>query len=235
VRLRSLAVPTCAAVLLGTAGCGVLTDLATEDEPPAAETAPPPTATVPPPPAEVEVARAALADSYDGTAYAGTVTATRSPVVAGLPPLPPPFPADCALPDDGTVRTVTVEVTFADTSRAGMSGLSAGVEVVAAGGGPPPAGAAVFVASSAPGTRWCQDGTTSPTTDGFAVGSGVGSVTTVPVHVVVRGGLSAGDLVLQVTGLRNEAGSNATGPWDAVTATAGACPDDPVALCVPLG
>jgi hypothetical protein len=38
-----------------------------------------------------------------------------------------------------------------------------------------------------------------------------------------------------VSGLRNEAGSNATGPWDRVTADRGGCPDDPAALCAPLG
>ncbi|GAB3325034.1 hypothetical protein GCM10027451_49680 [Geodermatophilus aquaeductus] len=230
---------TCAAVLLATAGCGLLGepgDTAVTDRPPAA-VAPTPAVTpaAPPPPGPVEVARATLDDRYGGTAYSGTVSVTRSPATAGPPPLPPPFAEDCALPDDGSVRTVDVDVTFADTSRAGMAGLAADVALTAAGGGPPRAGAAVFVESSATGARWCQDGTTAPTTDRFAMGSGVGSVTTVTVHVVLRDALPTGDLVLRLTGLADEAGSNATGPWDAVTASAGACADDPAALCVPLG
>ncbi len=71
--------------------------------------------------------------------------------------------------------------------------------------------------------------------DGFGVGGGVGSVTTVDVWVVARDAAPTADLVVRVSGLRNEAGSNATGPWDEVTVTGGRCADDPTALCVPLG
>jgi hypothetical protein len=67
------------------------------------------------------------------------------------------------------------------------------------------------------------------------VGSGVGSVTTVPVWMVARDAAPASDLVLRVSDLRNEAGSNATGAWDEVSVTAGGCADDPAAPCVPLG
>jgi hypothetical protein len=183
----------------------------------------------------VEVARATLGNRSGGTAYSGTVSVTRSLATAGPPPLLPPFAEDCALPDDGSVRTVEVDVTFADTSSAGMAGLAADVALTAADGGPPRPGAALFVESSASDTRWCQDGSTFPTADRFAIGTGVGSVTTVTVHVVVRDALPTGDLVLRLTGLADEAGSNATGPWDAVTASAGACADDPAALCAPLG
>jgi hypothetical protein len=238
VRPRFVPSLTCAAVLLATAGCGLFgdaDDTAVTDQPPAAVApAPAVTPTAPPPSGPVEVARATLGDRYGGTDYSGTVSVTRSPATAGPPPLPPPFAEDCALPGDGSVRTVDVDVTFADTSTAGMAGLAAEVALTAAGG-PPRAGAAVFVESSATGTRWCRDGTTAPPADRFAIGTGVGSVTTVTVHVVVRDALPTGDLVLRVAGLANEAGSNATGPWDAVTASSGACADDPAALCVPLG
>ncbi|MGY1673360.1 hypothetical protein [Geodermatophilus sp. SYSU D00710] len=235
---RSAVLPALA--LLGVlSGCGLLTDLG---DPPAGaprfEGSPPPIAPVPlpaPAPVPVPVASATLADSSGGAAYSGRVEVVRTPVAVGLPPLPGSFAEDCGLPDDGSVRSLAVELTFTDTSTAGMSGLAADVALTAADGGAPRAGTAAFVGSAAPGTRWCQDGTTSPVTDGVGVGSGVGSVTTVSVWVVARAAAPTADLVLRISGLRNEAGSNATGPWDEVRVGAGGCADDPAALCVPLG
>ena len=247
MRLRRPVVLAPLVVLTALSGCGLLGDaapgaLAEGSPPPIAPvprpTVPPPTVpppTVPPPPGPVEVAAASLADRSGAVSFSGSVRAVRTPVRIGPPPLPAPFAQDCALPDDGSVRSLAVEVTFTDTSTAAMSGLAADVTLTAADGGPPRAGTAVVVGSSSPGTRWCQDGTTSPVTDGFAVGSGVGSVTTVAVWVVARGAAPTADLVLRISGLRNEAGSNATGPWDEVHVSAGACADDPAALCVPLG
>jgi hypothetical protein len=234
------AAPLLALVLAGAlSGCGFLTSLAdpgtrSADEVPV-EGTPPPIAPVPLPPDPVPVAGAVLADRSAGTAHSGRVEVLRTPVGVGVPPLPGSFAADCALPDDGSVRFLAVEVTFADTSTAGMAGLAADVTLTAADGGAPRAGTAVFVGSRAPGTRWCQDGTTSPVADAFGVGSGVGSVTTVDVWVVARDAAPTADLVVRVSELRNEAGSNATGPWDEVTVTGGRCADDPTALCVPLG
>lgn len=223
-------------VLVGAlSGCALLTDLSAPEDRIPVEGSPPPIAPVPLPPAPEPVAGATLADRYGGAAYAGRVEVLRTPVGVGVPPLPGSFAADCALPDDGSVRFLAVELTFTDTSTAGMAGLAADVALTAADGGPPRAGTAVFVGSGAAGTRWCQDGTTSPVTDGFGVGSGVGSVTTVDVWVVARDRAPTADLVLRVSGLRNEAGPNATGPWDEVRVTAGGCADDPAALCVPLG
>lgn len=221
------------AVVCLTSGCGLLGDAAeagTEPVPPA------PSTTVPAPlpaPEPVEVARATLADRHDGTEYAGTLQVTRSEPVAGPPPMRGWFPEDCDLPVDGPARTTTVDVTFADTSRRGMATLVADVELRTAGGGALPAGAALFVESGAPGVRWCQDGTTSPTADRLGVGSGVGTVTTVSVYVVSRDGAPLTDVVLRISGLRN--GIDPAGPWDTVTAVSGNCPGDPAALCVPLG
>ncbi|MGY1734287.1 hypothetical protein ACI798_22510 [Geodermatophilus sp. SYSU D01045] len=154
-------------------------------------------------------------------------------MAVGLPPLPPPFPQDCALPDDGSVRTLAVDVQLTDDTSA-AAGLAATVELTAADGGAPRAGTAVFVGSS-PSARWCRDGDTTPTRDGFGLSAAAGNGASATVHVVARDAVPTSDLVLRISGLRNEAGSNATGPWDEVTVTAGACADDPVALCVPLG
>ncbi len=230
---------TCAAALLS--GCGWLAEPA-DPEPVTAVQATPSTAAAPPPlPAEpvepVEVAAARLADGERGLAFTGTVRATRSAVVAGLPPLPGPVADDCGLPGDGSVRTVTVDVTFANTSPgkgAPMAGLAATATLTGADGGPPGAGTAVLVESSAPGARRCQEGD-APASDGFAAYASAGDEMTVAVHVVTRDAAPATDLVLRLSGLRNEAGSNATGPWDEVTAGLGGCPDDPAVLCVPLG
>ncbi len=216
-------------------GCALLTDLDDRVDEVPREGSPPPIAPVPLPPAPEAVASAALADRHDGTAYGGLLEAFRTPVDVGVPPPPGSFARDCALPDDGSVRFLAVGLTFTDTSTAGMSGLAADVALTAAAGGPPPGGTAVFVGSASAGTRWCQDGTTSPVTDGFGVDSGVGSATTVDVWVVARERTPTADLALRISGLRNEAGSNATGAWDEVTVSAGACADDPAALCVPLG
>ncbi|MGY1773695.1 hypothetical protein [Blastococcus sp. SYSU D00813] len=57
--------------------------------------------------------------------------------------------------------------------------------------------------------------------------------TTVSMWVVARDGAPLDDVVLRVSGLRNEA--DAAGPWDVVDDAAAGCPDDPAALCVPLG
>ncbi|MGY1696644.1 hypothetical protein ACI780_17225 [Geodermatophilus sp. SYSU D00814] len=234
MRPRRPAAVLCLALTGVLPGCAWLVDADDPADDPVAvprfEGSPPPIAPVTPAP----VAGATLADVSGGTAYSGTVGVVRTPVSVGLPPLPGPVAEDCDLPDDGSVRTLAVELTFTDTSTAGMAGLAADVALTAADGGPPRAGTAVLVGSSAPGTRWCQDGP-SPVTDGFGVGSGTGSVTTVTVWVVARDGAPTDDLVLRVSGLRNEAGSNATGPWDEVTVAAGGCADDPAALCVPLG
>ncbi|MEX5721326.1 hypothetical protein [Geodermatophilus maliterrae] len=55
------------------------------------------------------------------------------------------------------------------------------------------------------------------------------------MYVVARDAAPTSDLVVRLARLRNEAGSNATGPWDGVTVASGACADDASALCVPLG
>ncbi len=235
VRAASCRVLLCAALVGVLPGCAWLVDADDPVTGPRFEGSPPPIAPVTPPPLPVPVGSATLTDHVGGTAYSGRVEVVRTPVRVGVPPLPGSFAADCALPDDGSVRSLAVQVTFTDTSTAGMSGLAADVALTAADGGAPRAGTAVVVASGAPGTRWCQDGTTSPATDGFGVGSGVGSVTTVDVWVVARDAAPTTDLVLRISGLRNEAGSYATGPWDEVAVTSGGCADDPAALCVPLG
>ncbi|MGY1728490.1 hypothetical protein ACI79J_16105 [Geodermatophilus sp. SYSU D01062] len=224
-----------ALALLATSGCSLLAAVAAPDEEqPVAVSSPEPAPSVPPPPAPVEVAAAELADSSGPLDFTGSVRVTRSAVAVGLPPLSPPFPQDCALPDDGSVRTLAVEVGFGNDTFA-EAGLAATVELTAADGGAPRAGTAVFVASSSPSARWCQDGDTAPTRDGFGLAAGAGYGAAATVHVVARDAAPTSDLVLRISGLRNEAGSNATGPWDEVTVTAGACADDPVALCVPLG
>lgn len=55
------------------------------------------------------------------------------------------------------------------------------------------------------------------------------------VYVVAPAAVPVADPVLRVPGLRNEAGSNGSGPWDRLTVGAGECPDDPAALCAPPG
>jgi hypothetical protein len=55
------------------------------------------------------------------------------------------------------------------------------------------------------------------------------------VWVVARDRAPTADLVLRVSGLRDEAGSDASGPWDEVIVTGGGCADEPSALRVPLG
>ncbi|SNS34308.1 hypothetical protein SAMN04488107_2293 [Geodermatophilus saharensis] len=232
MRPRRPAAVLCLALAAALPGCAWPVDADDPVAVPRFEGSPPPIAPVTPAP--VPVASATLADLSGGSAYSGTVTVVRTPVSVGLPPLAGPLADDCDLPDDGSVRTLAVELTFTDTSTAAMAGLAADVALTAADGGPPRAGTAVLVGSAAPGTRWCQDGP-SPVTDGFGVGSGTGSATTVTVWVVARAGAPTRDLVLRVSGLRNEAGSNATGPWDEVAVAAGGCADDPAALCVPLG
>jgi hypothetical protein len=228
-RRRLAVLCSAAALVLTTSGCAFLTDLA-EPEPPAAPSTPLPTALPPSPPEPVQVAAATLADRNDLLAFTGTVRVAVSPV-DGLPPLPGSFAADCALADDGSVRTTAVDVGFTNTTSMALAALAATVTLTAADGSPPAPGSAVFVESSAPGTRWCQDGTTTPTVDGFSTS---GFDVPVTAYVVAPAGVPAADLVLRVSGLRNEAGSNAEGPWDVVTATLGGCPDDPTALCAPL-
>ncbi|WP_448608213.1 hypothetical protein [Geodermatophilus sp. URMC 60] len=230
---RLTVVSSAAALVLTTSGCAFLADLA-EPDPPAAPSTPAAAALPPLPPEPVGVAAAALADRYAGLEFTGSVRVAVSPV-DGLPPLPRSFPTDCALADDGSVRATAVDVTFADTSDVAMAALGATVTLTAADGGPPAPGSAVFVESSAPGVRWCQDGTVTPTVDGFSTSAPGGTEATVTAYVVAPAQVPATDLLLRVSGLRNEAGSNAEGPWERVTVRSGGCPDDPTALCAPLG
>ena len=88
----------------------------------------------------------------------------------------------------------------------------------------------MFVESSAPETRWCREGTTTPTVDRFSTS---GFDVTVTAYVVAPAEVPAADLVLRVSDLRNA--GNAEGPWDRVGVGLGACPGDPAALCAPLG
>ncbi|MGY2004741.1 hypothetical protein [Blastococcus sp. SYSU DS1024] len=234
---------TCVAALLAPSGCGFLTDPAPPDAAAPVTGTPPPAAAPspsPPPIEPKEFAAAGLSDQDRGLSFSGSVRVTRSPVAVGLPPLPGPVAADCALPDDGSVRTLTVSVTFANTSGGGtvhapLAGLAATATVATVDGGPPRPGTTVLVESSAPDARWCQEGSTAPTSDGFGAWAPAGGEMTVEVHVVVRDAAPLSGLVLRLAGLRNEAGGNATGPWDRVTASLGGCADDPAALCVPLG
>jgi len=173
------------------------------------------------------VATAALSDRNDLLQSSGIVRVAVAPV-DGVPPLPGSIATDCEPPDDGSVRTTAVDVTFAHTTHMAQVALAASVTLTAADVGAPAAGSAVVVESSAPGTRCCRDGSTTPTVDGFST---CGFELPITTYVVAP----AADLVLRVTGLRNEAGSNASGPWDRVTVWAGACPDAPAALCAPPG
>ncbi|WP_029432566.1 hypothetical protein [Blastococcus sp. URHD0036] len=232
---RRPVVLTCAALaVLSSAGCGwpFVMDDAADPPVPAPATAPAPVSEVAPaPPAPVDVARAVLADRADGTDISGTLGVAR----LGPEPAPPPmsgwFPLDCDLPREGPASTTTVDVRFTNTSRGAMaSAVVVDVELLGPGGGPPPAGAAVFVSSSAPDERWCQDGTTTPTADRLV--AGVGGNTTVPVYVVSRDGAPLTGVVLRISGF--EKAPDTTGPWAQVTAVSGGCPGESAALCVPL-
>ena len=230
---RPVVLSSVAAVVLATSGCAFPTDLADPDPPPA-HVAPSPVPAPRSAPEPVEVAVAALADRDGALSFAGSVRVARHPV-DGLPPLGGSFAEDCALRDDGSVRTTAVDVTFTNATSMAYAGLAATVTLTAVDGGAPAAGSAVFVESSAPDTRWCQGDTTTPTVDGFGIGASSGDGRTVTAYVVAPAGVPAGGLVLRLSGLRNEAGSNASGPWDRVTASVGGCADDPTALCLPLG
>jgi hypothetical protein len=229
-RRRPLVLACALTGVLSSAGCGW--PFVLEDEAPAAATTTTSAAPeAPEPPVPVEVARASLTDTYDGTDYSGTLSVTRSGPEPGIPPMRGWFPQDCDLPPDGPAATTTVGLRFADTSRLAMATAGADVELLGPDGAPPPAGAALFVEWSVSDARWCQDGTTTPTRDRLVAGAAEGDV--VSIYVVSRDGAALTGAVLRISGLRNP-GPNASGPWDQVTAVSGGCPGEADALCVPL-
>ena len=234
----------CAALLL-TSGCALLTSQAESAEPrPTADpTSSAPTAEAPAAAAE-QVATAELA-AVDATGGPASLRVAVSPPTAGLPALSVPgglFSAVCGVTDEAA-RYATISVTFTDRSpgegkQAGSSNLRADVTVE---GG---SGIGVFERSDAEGSddaaRYCPGtlaGGTKMQTEELGQGH-----QTMTLYAVAPAGPAApdpfGGSTLRVGGLRVEENSISTQPWtwgvESVT-EGSACPDDPNALCLPLG
>lgn len=241
--------PAAVLVLLTCTGCGFLEDLATPEPVPLPPTAVPTTAPPSPPiPPPVEVLAVALEDDR-AFPFAAELSVLAGPPLEGLPPLGGGFGADCGLADDATTQYLPVEVLFANRSEA-VAALAAGVELLQADGSPAgAAGTGLFTASGEPTTRYCQNGSNTPSTDHFAIGADAHAPASVWLYLVrqaptveeqVGAATIFSALELRFRNVENRTGS-VPGPWAvghwtaARPATAGGpCPEDPGALCAPL-
>ncbi|MGY1815751.1 hypothetical protein [Blastococcus sp. SYSU D00820] len=218
---RAVLVASAAAVALLTAGCGwpVADDDAAGTPPPAAAPSP----STAPPAAPAVVLRAALSDAAEYPGYTGEVTVTVLSVEQGLPPLGPSFGGDCAVPADA--RYVPVEVVLRTTGSGAQAGLAATVAATAADGSE----VGVHVGSSAPGVRYCQDGTTRPAADRFSVlapaGGGEGRATAFVILPPAAPGSAVPVLDLSLTALVNHAPPDADGPWTVTRVDVGSACD----------
>ncbi|SDF15645.1 hypothetical protein SAMN05660485_02711 [Blastococcus fimeti] len=234
------------ALLLLTSGCGLSSARVDSADPgPATISSPAPPAAAPTTAAE-EVAAVELA-GIPPYGLPASLRVSVSPAAPGVPPLAVPgglFSAVCGVPDDAA-RYATISITFTDRGpdrgkqRSGSSNLQADVTVE--GGG---SGIGVFERSDAersddaagycPGTL---SGGTSMQTEELSE-----SHQTMTLYAVAPATAATPDpfrgSTVRIDGLRVTENSISTQPWTWVveSVTEGsACPDDPNALCLPLG
>jgi len=231
-------------VVAALSSCGFLDDLASPDQPADRSTLPSVTqqAAPPPPAAPRVVAALSIRDgrAVGGGPWDGGITVTVDPARAGLPAeLGTSFGADCGRAE-GHARYVAIDITF-DNRGVSVASLAAELSVVdGPGAGDRSGEVGIFLESSDPSVRYCQDGDTAPSTGHFALALG-GTVTAFLLTDAPGPPDEAlGDLILRLTDLRNTAYSApelvTVGEWAVQGLAVGAaCPDEPDSVCALLG
>jgi hypothetical protein len=229
------------AVVAATSGCGFLADLANPDDDvpvAAADETAPATSTMRTPEPEKPTVIADGQLTRDGGLLAGRLTVTANPARAGLLPMVPNV-VDCPL-DAAVLQYVEVEFGYTSPSP----GLAAHVEI--SRGPATPADVAdvgIFADSTNPDETYCDDAPPLPTRDKFWNQMGA---RTVAAFVVLDQAVTPATpegraavfptLQLRISDLRvfeDEMHQRSLGVGDLTIGAA--CPDDPAAICVPLG
>jgi len=246
-RLRRLAwLGVVATVGAALSACGFLEDLSNPDEPADRSALPSVTQEAAPtslPPAEPRaVAALSIRDgrTVGGGPWDAGITVTAHPALAGIPyELGSSFGAHCGLADQHA-RFVAIDIPF-DNRGLGMASLAADLSVVDG----PDAGdrvgeIGIFIESSDPAVRYCQDGDARPATDHFAFAYTGTFTAFLLTDATAQPDEALDDLVLRLTDLRNTAYSApelvTVGEWAVQGFAVGAaCPDEPDSVCAPLG
>jgi hypothetical protein len=232
------------AVLGAASGCGFLQDLAEPDEPlsiPVAEGPAPVTET--PDDRPFVVVEGDLLTSSGGRA--GRLTVTVGAVETGLVPPVPNFSDSCPV-EATSLQYVPVDFGFTTTGTGAQPGpgLAARVDVGTGPDTPADIGDVGVVVESGDGTeRYCFDYPPLPTSDRFWNQMGAA---TVAGYVVLDEAVSAGTpggraevfptLRLRISELRLFSDPEQVRTLEVGDLSVGApCPDDPEAICVPLG
>jgi hypothetical protein len=243
--VRPIVATAGACVLLLTSGCALSTSQAESAEPrPTATPTPSPSTPEAPAAAAEQVAAAELA-AIDATGGPASLRVTVSAPAPGVPALGVSdglFSAVCGMPDEAA-RYATISVTFTDRApdlgkRSEGSNLRADVTVEGGTGigvlERTDAERSDDVARYCPGTL---SGGTSMQTEALG-----GSHQTMTLYAVAPAGPAAPDpfrgSTVRIDGLRASENSITTRPWTwgVGSVTEGsACPDDPNALCLPVG
>lgn len=226
-------------VLVAVSGCGFLQDLADPHEPPPATTlAPEPGAgPVAGPPEDGPVVLVDGTLRGTGSGGGGHLTVTALPVQTGLVPPVPNFSDSCPV-EGPSLQYLPVEVAFTAV------GLAAHVAVERGPATPADAGDIGIVVESGDGTeRYCFDYPPLPTTDRFWHQMGAATITG---YVVLDDAVTAATpegraavfptVQLRISDLRVFTDPERVRRLTVGDLTVGApCPDDPDAICVPLG
>jgi hypothetical protein len=215
-------------------GCGFLQEMADPPvTPPPPLVAPTPEAT--PPPASPVLTAQLLDDrTLPGGPFRGDLRVAAHPVAAGLPRLDSSFPADCGY-DAATARHLAVDLTFTNRSTA-TAVVSAAISVTGPGVDADAVG--LFVDSTDPDVRYCQDGDRTPSVDHLVLGAN--GPTVVSVELLVGAGApddALTGLTVALTDLRDPVagGSNQEGAWAVSRGPLTSCLDGPGGLCVSVG
>ena len=217
------------------AGCGFLQEMADPPAtPPPPLVAPTPTPTPTPPPASPVLTAQLLDDrALPGGPFRGDLRVAAHPVAAGLPRFDTDFPLDCGY--DATARHLAVDLTFTNRSTA-VAVVSADISVTGPGVDADVVG--LFVGSTDPSVRYCQDGDRTPAADHLVLGAN--GPTTVTAHLIAGAGApddALAGLTVALTDLRDPVagGSNEDGPWAVTRGPLSSCLEDPGGLCVSVG
>jgi hypothetical protein len=225
-----------AGVLLATAGCGFLSDLADPDEAPptSSGTAPDPGPVAEPPAGPVVVVEGLLVGVDGG--HGGPLTVTVGEPATGLVPPVPNFSDSCPV-EPAALQYVPVQF-------AGVPGLAARVDVARGPATPADVGDVGVVVESGNGDeRYCFDYPPLPTADRFWNQMGAASVTGyVVLDAAVTPATPQGrpevfpTLELRISDLRSfPDASRITTLAPGELSVGRVCVDDPGAICVPLG
>lgn len=228
------------AAVLTTSGCGFLDAVAHPEAAPVPAAGSADGAVTPaPPPVRYPVPLAAA--TLTGSRTAGSLTVAVDQVRTGIGPSIPQLAEDCGL-DTTAVQTVPVVFTF-ETSSPLAGGLAAHLTVSPGPDTPDGVGPiGVFFEPATADETYCPDAPLLPTTDSFHA-RGTPRVTGYVVldRAVTPATPQGRDDVLptlqaRISDLRLRTDAGVEQPLSVATVTQGAvCPDNPDALCVPLG